>query len=376
MNVTIFETGHIEAVYPVIQLFNCNHNSITVFCYAGTDVALQQLLGTAAGKIKWIVKKETQSPRNFIFTMYRHLQKNPADILYLNTVTDNFIFYALLVKWGAAARKIVTLHHLNLYRHTKKKYLLRRWVRHIGKKLLISYTSELNVLSGTLLPLAHKLFPGKTIHNIPGVIFEGNAPTVNFETPIKLVVPGAIEAKRRNYLQVIELAEAAGKNGIPLHITLCGPVKDAYSAAIITACKKLQSSLVRFSFFETATLIPQETFDATIANSHFIFSPLVATAITDDDVEEQYGVSIASGNISDAVKHARPLIVPAALLLDPPMQTAAIRYNTIHDIVQLLQSLYQQRLLYNKLQQKSLTAAQQYTVATIRDLNKDFFCSD
>ncbi len=373
MNVTIFETGHIEAVYPVIQLFNCNDNSITVFCYAGTEVALQQLLGAAAGNIKWMVKKETQSPRSFIYSMYRYLQKNPADILYLNTVTDNFIFYALLVKWGAAARKIVTLHHLNLYRHTKKMYLLRRWVRHLGKKLLISYAKELNVLSGTLLPLARKLYPGKLIHNIPGALFEGEPLPVNFETPVKLVVPGAIETKRRNYLQVIELAELAEKNGISVHIILCGPVKDAYGAAIIAACKKLQTPIVQFSFFETAVLIPQEDFDTAIANSHFIFSPLVSGAVTDDGVHEQYGISIASGNISDAVRHARPLIVPDTLQLDTAMQAAAIRYHAVNDIVLLLQNLYNNPLLYTDMQKKALTAAQHYTAEVIRALNKGVF---
>jgi hypothetical protein len=173
MKVAIFETEHFEAAYPLIRLFDKNENQLTVFCYESSYRQLELMLRDRPVACDFIVRKKNQSRISFILTIYRETRKRRIDLLFLNTVTDNFVFYALLPLFLSGTRIILGVHMIHSFFETRKKWKFRRLVRAFGKRMLRSRIREFNVISQVMSPyLREKLPPGKKVHAIPGGIFE------------------------------------------------------------------------------------------------------------------------------------------------------------------------------------------------------------
>src|SRR5438874_13557504 len=113
MIVGIFETTHFEAAYRLIKLFDNGVNEITIFCYEESYRQLKYLLKDDLHKFKWIVRKQAETKYRFVYRIYTETRKRKLELLFLNTVTDNFILYAWLIRSLKEVRTIVTLHSIN-----------------------------------------------------------------------------------------------------------------------------------------------------------------------------------------------------------------------------------------------------------------------
>ncbi len=133
MRTAIFETDHFEVAHTLIRLFQLPPNELTVFSYSSSWQQLQLMPGIGQ-EVKWVIKEESESKAAFIFKMYRLAKKERIELLYLETVTDNFIFYAWLVKALPDVKIILTIHDINSFFYYKYNGTLRRWLRNAGKK--------------------------------------------------------------------------------------------------------------------------------------------------------------------------------------------------------------------------------------------------
>src|SRR5688500_18218117 len=132
MRVAIFEIEHFEVAYPLVKLFDNDDNEITIFTNAGCYRQFQYLFKERLTKYHWVILQPGDSKDTFIWRMYSETKKRNIELLYLNTVSDNFIFYALVVFFLKGKRIILTLHDVNTFFHHKFKFSLRRWVRITG----------------------------------------------------------------------------------------------------------------------------------------------------------------------------------------------------------------------------------------------------
>ncbi len=369
MHVVIFETEHFEAVYPVIRLFDCNDNTITIFCYKNTWHQLQHMLGEDFNRYTWIVKNETESKVRFIYKLYKYTKHNETAILYLNTISNNFLFYGLLVKYSPAKRIIVTAHIINNLFVKGKIDSFKSCVRHWGKRYLLPKVQEFNVITTTLLPALQHFSPQAKIHCVPGGIYEpqsGLQKDLLLQT-LHLVVPGSIDKKRRDYDSILELARQLEEAGIKSVITLLGKPVGDYGHNIIEQVSRLPKHHV--SFITYSSEVEQDKFDQHIRDAHFIFSPLVSRAVFDDGIEEIYGKTICSGNISDIIRHVKPFVLPAHVNLEKPLTLTAFTYTDTDAILVFLKKIVQVPGLYNSYVQKIQEAALYYTAQAIRDRN-------
>src|SRR5687768_8845571 len=114
MNIGIVETGHFEVAYPLIRLFDTAQNNLTIFT---SDHCFRQLsfsLSPATHKHDWVVKSNAPNAV-FIYRMYKEIRKRNIQLLFLSTVSDNFIFYAMLIRRFPNMRVILTLHDINTH---------------------------------------------------------------------------------------------------------------------------------------------------------------------------------------------------------------------------------------------------------------------
>jgi hypothetical protein len=368
MKIGIFETEHFEAAYPLVRLFDNGENEITIFCYPAAQRQLAFLLGDRSLRYNWITKQEDESRRSFIRTIKNEATEKKLDLLYLNTVSDNYINYALLARSLPSTRIVLTVHMIKSLFETSEKYKPRKLLHAIGKRVLRNTIKEFNVLSQVMVSeLSQRLGNTKKIYNIPGGIYEGRQPHTTLQGPIHIVIPGSIDLRRRNYQHVITLATFLKKANIPFKITLLGRFYKEYGNMVRHMIKPFEGLIHYYGDDE----IDQPEFDRVLQSADFLFSPSGWSFM--DGVNEFYGQTITSGNIADAIRHAKPLIIPNTYTVDAALEQSCIRYAEVEDIGKFIISLLQNPGKYPQLIYATVQASKEYIIEKVRERNKELF---
>lgn len=376
MRIAIFETEHFEVAYPLIRLFDNNSNEITIFVYANAYRQLGYLLNEDLHRYTWVVKQNNESKYAFMYRMYTEVKKKNIELLYLSTVSDNYLLYYVLVRM-VKVRTILTLHAINGFFCSRPGGNIRGQLNYAGMKLLISAIREFNVISLTMVSyLQNKLPAFKRVHCIPGAVYEPpqlqNNSLPVLTRMIQLVVPGTIDNRRRNYDLVFDLLEASRQVSLPVSIVLLGGHYGEYGKQVLDKCRQYIQYNSNLRFYETDA-VEQPEYNRVMQHAHFVLMPCVTRAVVFGYAEERYGISKSSGNIYDVVRYAKPFIAPASLPFDACLEDSCIRYSEVNDIILYLKFLLLQPERYDTLRQNAVTASMQYTVTAIRKRNAGIF---
>jgi hypothetical protein len=375
MKIGIFETEHFEGAYPVIKLFDNGLNDITIFTYDHSYRQFQYLFGDELNKHTWIIKASSVSKAKFIREMYTEVKQNEIEVMYFNTISNNFILYAFAIALLKQVRVIVTLHNVNNFFHLKPALTLRRWVRFFGKRLLLKTVKEFNVVSSTMVDyLKSKLPSYKYVHCVPGAIFEEHAvnkiSTDNLN-PLKIVVPGTLDVRRRNYAIVFELLKKINEKRLAVSIVLLGGSNEC-GKQILENSREYGSKNDNLRFYETA-IVDQPEFDRVMNEAHFVFTPALIHTVLQDEIAEVYGKTTSSGNIFDVIKHAKPFIAPAELAIPENIESSCYRYTSPDQIISFFEELLTSPEQYQRWSNLSLQNSRHYTVEKIRQRNASLF---
>lgn len=370
--VAIFETTHFEGSYPVIRLFDCRENQLTIFTNAFCYRQFSFLFGADVNRYQWIIQEENEPLRGFIKRAAEIVQAEKMEIFYVNTVDNNHLFFARALAGLSNTRTILTLHDINTHFHFRYRWQLRRIVRITGKKRLIRVVKEFNVVAQTMVPYLREISGNrKPVHCVPGAFFDPSlyhSPPASVQ-PLEIVIPGSIDAKRRNYEVVLELARACQSQQLPVRFTLLGGAQDGYGRSILEKCAAFENIRTY-----TGEVVDQPEFDRVMNASHLVFVPSVIHTVISDEIEETYGLTKSSGNMFDIIKHGRPFLAPAELQVDPVLETGCLRYSTPSQITAQLQTLINTQQ-YELLCQQAHLNSMNYTLDAIRSRNPSLFLS-
>lgn len=378
MTIAIFETEHFEMIYALVRLFDPEKNNIVVFTNMLCYQQLPHTFNERMNLCQWVITGTNETKYHFIYRIYKEVKLRRIELLMLNTVNNNFIFYALLVLLLQKVRIIAGIHDVNTFFSYKPALSIRRLVRHVGKRCLIRIVHEFNVISLTMAGhLKDKLPAHKKVHCLPGSIFEEAALKIDaapLPGQLHLVVPGTIDGKRRNYNTVFDLLEQANRISLPVFMVLLGSPYQHYGKAIIERCKHYATSNNNLKFY-TSGIIDQSEFNLELDKAHLVFIPCVIDTVIFDSIPEAYGISKCSGNLFDVVRHAKPFIIPAQLQVDPFLTNSCIKYNNVNDIIMQLSALHNSPDKYVQLQNKGLNASRNYTIEKVRARNPGIFAA-
>lgn len=375
MKIAIFETGHFEVANTLVRLFDNSSNTITLFVYKSAYEQLQFLLKDRFSHYNWIVKEDNESARQFIYRMYKAAKKEKFDLLYLDTVADNFIFYALFVKLLGRTRTVVTIHDINGHFTYKPSLSIKRLFRFIGKRMLVRNVKEFNVIAAAMAnQLKQKLPPGKKVYNLPGAVFynEVNRTIGGELKTVRIVVPGSVDYRRRDYTIIFRLLEKINGLSLPVTITLLGGFDPVYGNHILEKCRQYAGHARNLAFYET-DMVEQPEFDRVMTEASIVCIPSHMDVVINDGVKETYGISICSGGIFDVVRFAKPFIIPQDLTVDDRLNASCLRYINVDDIVAHLQKLLSHPGEYAHLREQAHHASMEYTVDKVRERNADLF---
>ena len=375
MNIGIFETEHFEGAYPVIKIFDTPQNKLILFTDKKTYQRFRDLLKSQTSRYQWVIQDLRSNRLVFFHRIYSAAKKYKLDILYLNTISNNHLLYGLLVRLLAPMRVVITVHDINCLFQSTFTTGVRESIQHIGKKILLSQVKEFNVVSDTMIPYLRKQNDEIKIHNIPGAVFEYKIRKNTIDRSIHLVVPGSIDAKRRDYDKIFTVLGEAEKMELPLEITLLGGAHKEYGAGIISKAKEFKGKYARL-FYYNEQVIDQDEFDEKLDSAHFVFIPSVVHTRICDNIPEIYGITKSSGNIFDVIKHAKPFIVPVTLMTPDDLSDSCFTYGSINELTVFLKTLLTSPELYIVWNENAIKNSEKYTIENIRDKNPSLFESN
>ncbi len=349
MNIAIIEKGHFEVCHTLLQLLGAGDNSITVFIDADAQRQLDLMGSSNNAAVNWVIQQPDEPNRAFIRRSFQQIESGDFDLLYLATVSDNFLFYARNIRRLRHSIVVLTLHDINNFFCPPARYDPRSLLRWFGKRTLEKQVHAYTVLSETLRTAAEKNSGGKPVHVVSGSLFdEVNYIPVSYhrDEPIRIVVPGSVDERRRNYEIVFGFLKCAEEQHLPVEVTLLGSFAAQFSDHT--------QSMVRWYLQRSTNLhvyeghVDQPLFDAEIRKAHFIWTPVQPVTVIHDGIAEQYGVTTVSGNMADIIRHARPYFAPHFLKTEEALRSSGIFYQKIDDLLHFLRQLtpekYQQWL--------------------------------
>jgi hypothetical protein len=373
MKIVIVETEHFEGAFPVIKLFDLPGNEITVFTSEETYSRFKDLFLDDSNRYQWTILP-VGSKRRFFYSLYKNLKQQKPDLLYINTISDNHILYALVLKLLPRQRVVLTVHDINCLFESRPSTNFRQAIIHRGKKWLTHRVNEFNVVADTMTNYLRTKTGKKKTYNIPGAVFENRYSPQAVNTIIHITVPGSLDKRRRDYEQVFALAALADKEKLPVQITLLGGHSDQYGKTIISRAASFQSDYCKIISYDTK-IVKQDEFDKQMDAAHFVFIPSVINTQICGAIPETYGISKSSGNIFDVIKHAKPFIVPAGLTISPTLQTSRFRYADVNDIINFLKNIVASPASYDRWQKDALENSKNYTPGKVRERNTSLFSS-
>ena len=373
MKIAIIEKGHFEVAHTLVSLFDTDKNSITVFTDEETMQQLGYLLDGKLDRYTWVIQQR-ESNRNFIESIFGHISNHQYDLIFFNTIADNFVHYARHIQKLKGERVIMTLHDVNGFFHYQPSTAIRRIVRYFGKRKLIRIIPWFNVLSETMVSHLRKKLPAsKVIFNLPGSLFNPeNFIRKNYEKneTIRIVIPGSVDIRRRNYWLAFDLLKLAQQKGIPVSITLLGSLKEKYSPKLFSSIRQWIHANNNLHIYDVP-VVNQDEYDRVMHGCHFIWIPLQPKAVVTDGTVEVYGTSICSGNMGDIIRYARPFLAPSSLPMDRALAESCLRYQTIDAIVSRLEVLSSGD--YDRFQDQAYKASLNYTREKIINNNPALF---
>jgi hypothetical protein len=372
MKIAIIEKGHFEVAYTLIRLFDNGHNQLTIFIDRQSYDQLVYLLPCETDRYQWVIQ-HNEPNRPFIKSIFYQLGSTHFDLIYFNTIADNFIHYAWYIRKLHQRNIVMTLHDSKGFFHYPPFLSIRKLIRFAGKRKLIKIIPAFNVITETLKPFVRQQLPNKkTIFNIPGALFEPeNFVPKQFIAgkPIQITIPGAVDIRRRNYDSVLDFLEKAKAIGLKVSVTLLGSFRRGQSESIYSKCLQHVESDHNLRIYQEE--VNQHEFDRVMKETHFIWMPLNQFAVVTDGVKEEYGKTISTGNTGDIIRHVRPFFAPSFFAIDTALQKSGYPYSDISGIISKLKTLTTAE--YERLQREAYTASIYYTKDKIIERNKSLF---
>ncbi|MEP6747479.1 MAG: hypothetical protein ABJB86_07120 [Bacteroidota bacterium] len=372
MKIAIYETVHLECLLPLAECLKDSPYQITFF----VNELMREDINTTLPvecylKFTWVYMQEVS-----ILSFYKFLDKQFSlyrfDLLWLNTIDSKHIVFALLGSKYKKMKLLINVHEINNFFRPHAGVNLKSLIRSSGKKILshIAYAYLLNADKMKENIVALKLTK-KNCYTISPVFYKAN---VNVQPPKEMftvIIAGTVDERRRDYriaLNAWKIFTGSRKNTVDAELILAGGIS-SNGIEIEKICRTDKILQKTVTIFDRE--IPEYIFRKLLAGASVILSPLNTTTSTSDNIIELYGITKTSGNTYDAIRHAKPYIIPAQLTIPGEIETSAIRYSGEKELVSILEKLCNEKAVLDLYTKNAVENSQKFTYERMRQKVSD-----
>lgn len=372
MKIAIYETVHLDWIIPYAELLAEEDMSVSFMTSAMFKNDLENILAQKNPRYTWHFLDPNDPYNEFSKKIYSVLKSNHYDLVILNSIDSRLLILFMILMLSKPGRILVNLHDINNFFKIKPSLSIRTNIRSFGKKLLMLLTDGYIVNAETMkgYMIKNKLTQ-KPIYWLQPVYYKPALPGKKSTLANTIVIPGSIDQRRRDYHLVLEVIQEMLDCQVPIKWILAGRPVENYGLEIIEKAKELNTHGADISFYEA--VIPESEFQQIIEACSLILSPLVSWTTIHDDILEVYGQSKGSGNVYDAIRHAKPLIVPSTVTVPKEIVSSCIKYQSRNNLIEQLLKILTDGTIFSDYKQKAERNSQNFSKERIKNMFKAAF---
>lgn len=359
----IYDTEHFETTYALIRILDKEEIQLAIFTTSKMEFVLKEMLGDSSSRYLWNTCKK--SNLWFAVKLYHYCSIQKVSHLFLNTVSYHHIYFGVLCGLLRNTKSILTIHNANSFFNPKFQFRSRSIIQFLGKKSLkLTANAYATLLESTKQYIREKYKPRQPIYVLPGGVNETVLTNkTQKESAIVLLVCGSIDEFRRDYNRVFELAYELEQRRTTCEIVLLGSATGQYGKDIIMRSLNWVGSFVSLKVY-TSHFVSTSEYEMQLKQCHFIFHPLNRIIHVPDRQPEEYGISSSSGSFFDAIRFAKPILLPSEIQLPIEIAAQCVCYCSIQELADFLNTLSETKM--EQLQSKAQKNSLNFTVGAVR----------
>jgi len=368
---------HIKYLNTTMRITKGKNTNVTVFT---TEKILERIKTYTKdlSDFDFVLKRPDETVNQFLKRVER-ICNDKIDLLFINTIQTSLIDAPHYINFKPKSKTIITVHMLNHWFKANIGFNIRNLFRsidatlsiHLIRKLLLPKFNAVNVIYKPMkVFLEENTDYKKPIFTIPFNFYDNTTKKVKAENngKIRVVVPGLIEAYRRDYDLVIDVFEGLfNKYKDKVILDILGKPVGKAGWAIVDRCKMLKDKGYNIIFSEG--FVPEKDYDERMRESDIIFSPLNVVTKRDTGITEKYGLSEGSALPFEAIQYCKPLIVPKEFKVIDELKTSALTYSDRSDLEKIFVDLIDNKKSISYLKKQAYINSGYFT---IENLNKYF----
>lgn len=187
---------------------------------------------------------------------------------------------------------------------------------------------------------------------------------------VEITVSGRVVENVRDYDAVLDAFEGLfSEHGDGVALSVLGrPVGD-YGDHVMERCRALDAQGYRVRYYPDTDWVSAEEFDRVLARSDALLNPIYRTEKTTREPapDEIRGTTKGTGVLFDALKHGKPLVLPAGFTVDSMIEGSTLTYETTEELRRRIGEIVEDREALAALDAAAERNASAYTVEKQRE---------
>jgi hypothetical protein len=368
----IYETTHYETLPGLVELAVEQFEQVTIYAVSAD---IKESCGHfplfQSNKIKWVEKANDQNNRSFIRQLFEELISGSYSHLFINSLDHNlFYFTQRLSRICKNIHTVLNVHTIHDYTSNRYNSILNI-SESLAKKKLHRLLKNYRVLAPAMPAYLKSRLKKIETEYIPGMFYR-SFPVPDFQrSPFRIVVPGNVERKRREYELIPTVLEELKKrldNSTKLELVILGNANSAFGKELEQNIRAVLSPSISLILFGRD--VSYDTYSSYYSSAHIIWAPVRLHMESIRGVKEINGLSNSAGFIVDFIHYAHPSLIPSTIKFDEQLDRLFYHYSSPEEAaVQLMTFLNNPGVLEQR-QHQIRSFCSSYTAGKFRDAFK------
>jgi hypothetical protein len=357
MEIVVYDTEHFETAQALVRLLDTGAHRIFLLVPQTLRSQLEAGGIHAGQQVIWLDLPPEKTKH--ASAVYRACKAHKAGLLILGTVAYRHYRMARACKKLRHIPIILGVHDIHDLFGKSTVSGWRNKLRALGKRWLRGAVSAYAVL----LPEMKKLLLDtyqvtKPVYVVPGSVYDPIEPAIEKKITLRVVIPGSIDATRRNYTELQNLLGLLRSDNFQPELIVVGATPSGQ--ALPAWMKEPPLKLITGEFVD----VPE--YESWLEAADLLWAPLPSVFRREGQADEFYGTSKSSGVFFDAIRHGKPLILPDEIQAPAFLYSSTIRYQDPQHLFYLLFALHDNPIAHSRLQEQAQQNASHFSVTNIR----------
>jgi len=367
----IYETTHYETLPALVELALEQFEAISIYADSA-DIydSCRHFTACQSSNIKWITKPSSTSNLQFISQVFSDLESNNYSHFFVNSLDHNLYFFTRkLSRIYRNVHTVLNVHTIHDYTSSRYNSILNV-SESLAKKKLHQIIKNCRVLAPAMPAYLKSRLPGLTVEYIPGMFYQP-FPSPKFqETPFRIVVPGTVEEKRRDYeiIPTVVSLLAQKNRDRSIELVILGNSNTAFGKKLEKDIREVLPATISLIRFDRD--VAYDTYSKYYSSAHIIWAPVKLNMESIRGVPEINGLSNSAGLFVDFVHYAHPTLIPEVINFDDKLDPLFLRYTDPKDAADKIETFLHNPNILVSQQEKIQSVCTAYTADKFREAFK------